>query len=325
MRFRISPVDNSPEEVIGKTIIHETAKNLMIFQSESINSVKIGADTFRFNTGFIPEPIKKNKYIPEEEKEVLLKAQKEAGLRVAEELFGDKKIKIDETNGYIWKQPEYSQLLITNDTTQTIYDTNNLNHLILYWQIVSDAFGLVAFNIEHAMYKNAPYFIQEIKDADIRDSLEELNKVKAITIVGGLQEKGDTEALLYLCWSLGDRKDKMLGFSKSTSSAALVKALFNFIDGKTKDRAKKLAVNEFTKAYTEYKADRDTFMIKVIIRIADYHNYIYTNRDNIYVTANGTLLGKTLEECIEKLKKASNRDILEEMTTDTMKLLTNDL
>jgi len=325
MRFKLSLVNNSAEEVIGKVTNYDTAENLLIYQSEKINSIKIGVDKYRYNTGFIPDPIKKNKYIPIEEKEVLLKAQLEASRRVASELFGDSKFKIDETDSYFWQRPEYSELIITNDTTRTVYDTNRLEHLILYWQIMSDAFWSVACNIEQAMFKNCPYFIQEIKDAETRDSQEELTKVDAISIIGELKAKGDQEALLYLCWSLGDKNDKMWGFSKSTAIPTLVKQLVQFIDGKTKARGKKLAVNEFIKSYAEYKADREGFMNKIIIRIADYHNYIYPNKENVFVTSSGIVLGKTIDEIIEKLSKPSNRDILEEITQDVMKILTNDL
>lgn len=325
MRFKISVVENNPEETIGNITNVDTAQNLIVFQSEEINSIIIGDGKFRFNTGFSPEPIERNKYIPKEEKVSLLKAQKEAYKRVSKELLGSEKKEIDDTDKYMWSQPQYSKLDITNETSSLVYDTDRLEHLILYWQIVCDAFGLVAYNMECAMYKSSPYFLQEIKDAEIRDSLDELNKVKAISMIGNLAETGDQEALLYLSWSLGDRKDKMLGFSKSTNIATLVKALYNFVDGKTKDRGKKLAVNEFVKSYSEYKADRDIFMMKVIIRIADYHNYIYTNRENMYVTPNGIVLGKTLDECVQKLMKPSNRDIFDEMYSDTMKLLTNDL
>ena len=324
MRFRISKVDNSPEEMEGKHINYDTAKNLVIFQIDTINTIRIGEDKYRFNTGFNPLPIQRNKYIPEAEKLVLIAAQKLAAKRFSLEVLGNEKTVIDDTDKYLWEQAQYSKLLITNETTSMLYDTDNISHLLLYWQIITDAFWFVAYNEDHATFKTCPYFIQEIKDAEIRESHEELTKVEAIYQVGILKAKGDVEALLFLCWSLGDRKDKMLGFSRSTSMATLVAALFNFIDGKTKDKNKKSAITEWFKQFALYNANREAFMARVIVRIADFHNYIGTNKEKVYVTQNGIELGKTLDECVDKLTKVSNRDIFDEITTETMKYLTND-
>ena len=324
MRFRISIVDNTPEETIGKVTNVDTAQNLLIFQSEEIDTIKIPGGKYRFNTGFSAEPINRNNYIPQDEKVVLLKAQKEAAKRVAKEVFGNEKKEIDDTDFEFWKQPQYSKLDITNEISTLIYDTERIEHLILYWQIVCDAFWSVAYNLEHAMFKGCPYFLQEIKDAENRDALDEMTKLGAMGILNDLVKEGNQEALLYLTWAIGDKNDKLGGNHKSTGVSTLAKSLLNFIEGKTKERGKKNAVVEFTKAYAEYKADRDFFMMKVIVKIADYHSLIYPNKDNVYMTKDGVMLGKTIDECVDILKKVSNRDIFEELTTDVMKILTND-
>jgi hypothetical protein len=321
MKFRLSVVDNSPEQMFGNTVNIETAKNLQIFHTESINTLRLSDTQLRYNTGFIPEPIKRNKYFTSEEKEVLLKAQKEAANRFREEVLGDKKANIDESNKYFWEQPENGSLVITLETSRTIYDTSKMNHLLLYWQIMSDAFGLVGVNLDHAISKNAPYFLQELKDAEVRESEEEMSKIDAFGLLSELKAKGDNEALLYLCWSLGDKKDKMQGFTKATQGATLMKSLYNYINGDTKDSRKKQTVREFTRAYTEYNSDKDKFMIKVVVKVLDYHNQIFTNKENMYVTQSGVLLGNTIEESIEKLSKKGNSDILEELTKEAMVLL----
>jgi len=321
MKFRLSVVDNSPEQMFGNTVNIETAKNLQIFHTESINTLRLSDTQLRYNTGFIPEPIKRNKYFTAEEKEVLLKAQKEAANRFREEVLGDKKATIDESNKYFWEQPENGSLVITLETSRTIYDTSKMNHLLLYWQIMSDAFGLVGVNLDHAISKNAPYFLQELKDAEVRESEEEMSKIDAFGLLSELKAKGDNEALLYLCWGLGDKKDKMQGFTKATQGATLMKSLYNYINGDTKDLRKKQTVREFTRAYAEYNSDKDKFMIKVVVKVLDYHNQIFTNKENMYVTQSGVLLGNTIEESIDKLSKKGNSDILEELTKEAMILL----
>ena len=104
----------------------------------------------------------------------------------------------------------------------------------------------------------------------------------------------------------------------------ITKALYNFVEGKTKERGKKNAVNEFMKVHSEYKADREGFMVRVIIKIADFHAYISQNRDGVYVTKDGFELAKTLDECVDKLKKPTNRDVFQDIESDIMKILTND-
>lgn len=326
MKFKISLVDNQVEEQLGFNVInYDTAQTLPYFKTDHINSYKVGEYPngevkLRYNTGFLPEPISRNKYIDSTEKEVLLKAQLEAKKRLEKELGKDAS---DEFNKFMWKE-KYGDFTLTNSTPLTVFDTTNIDHLILYWQIMSDAYDEIAVNIKHSLLKQSKFFVQESEASNDRDASNESDKVSAFAKLHILQEDGDVDSLLYLCWALGKQNEFMMGFPKGTSKSTMVKALYDFIEGKTKDVGKKMSVREFLDTYAEMKANNDSFMMRTLIKVADYHNVISKNKSNVYVSKRGTELGKTLDEVKKQLSKSQFVDEYREITAEALKALSNE-
>lgn len=323
MRFKISLVDETPVEKMGNITNIDTEKNRFLFHTETIDSKKISNGKIRFNTGFSSEPIDRSKHFSKEEKEVLKKAQKEALKVFIEQMTGKKTGELDDTDQTIWVEGGYGELTITNDTFVTVFDTKDLRSMVAYWQILCGAYTSIGSNIQDAIEKGSKYFIEELKDAEIRDAEDDNQKIKAITILGNLKDSDDTDALLYLCWFLGNRKEGLAGFSKSSSPAVLSKYLYNFIQGNTRSTNKKRAAAEFVQAAAKYKADKDNFMINVIVKIADYHSLIVTNASGAYVDNKNNTIGKSVEECTANLAKPGFRDIFEELYNEVMNVLVN--
>jgi hypothetical protein len=323
MRFKISEVDDTPVERMGAITNIDTEKNRFIYQTEQIDTKKTGEGKIRFNTGFFPEPIQRNKYFSNEEKEVLIKAQEESYKIFLKEITGKEDGLVEDTDVTIWLEGDYGHFTITTDTFSTIFDTKDVHSMVVYWQIMCGAYTTVGANLQDAIEKGAKYFLQPLLDAELRDAEEENQKIKAITLLGNLKETDNADALLYLCWSLGSRKEGLVGYSKSTPIVTLSKALYNFIQGNTRTSNKRSCPKEFILAVSEFNLNKDDFMIKVVVKAADYHSLISTNASGNYVNGEGVVLGKTIDECVKSLKKASMRDVFEDLHSEVVTVLVN--
>ncbi len=325
MRFKISEVDDSPVQKMGNITNIDTERDRFIYHSESIDTKVIANGKIRYNTGFLKECIEKNKHFTADYKKEIIKAQASAYKLFVKDLTGSETGVIEDTDKTVWEDAGYGSITITNDTFSTIFDTKDVRSLVAYWQILSRAYNNIGCNMQDAIEKGSKYFIEELQNSEIRESENENLKIKAITILGNLKETDNSEALLYLCWALGSRKEGMAGFSKSTTPAILSKFLYNFIQGDTKSTAKKQAPHEFISEVNKYNADKDAFMIKVIVKIADYHNIISKNQAGSYIDEKNIVIGKTIEECVINLAKASMRDVFDNIYKTVMGVLSNTL
>jgi hypothetical protein len=115
------------------------------------------------------------------------------------------------------------------------------------------------------------------------------------------------------------------GFNKSTSISTLVKALYNYIEGKTQDKDKKKAADVFIKMHSKMTKNNDLFMAEVIIKGADYHNIIFKNKQGKYLTKDSFELGNTFEEAVNIITKPQNIEMYKELTSEVLKVLNNDV
>jgi hypothetical protein len=300
-----------PEEKQGNVIVFGSGTQIPFIHLYDLNKKEQDDGRFEFQTGLEERHIRNSPVYSEEEKNALVKQQKED----LKELYkAYRKEQLDPLSQKFWQ--ERQSFKVTNETLDTFFDTKNPEHLLLYWRIVSGGYPEgIGPSFEIASQYGLSFFLTLLEEQSEREAEEVGFKGKAYALLEEISEQKNTGDLLWLTWILLDSQSS--GYSKSTPKATLYKALFEFIEGKKVKKGKKLCAKQFTDAAKLLKLDRTRAIATAVIKAGDHFGIIFSNKEGQLETRNEHLiLGPSVEEAIETLLKPTNHEILEALRSE---------
>jgi hypothetical protein len=301
MQFLIKAI-TPPEVYDGSSIIYGTGPSPFINSVEELHTEPVGEGKLYYKTGLLEEDINSNPVLSIEEKKIFLKSL-DSAIKKIKSKYGDKSL--DPTNDVFWKSR--SRLTINSELFLKIYDTDNLEDLILYRQIVGGGFQSIAPNLDIAVQRGKSYYVTTSEEFAQITTEEGLGpKRKAYNILTELIEKQNVEELLWLSWTLDI--DQLKGVRRATSIHIFDEHFSQFIEGLyTKSIAgKKECATKFIQTHKEFKTDKESVILRGMF-LAGYHFGKISMANGRYFLNDGELeLGTTVESSIATLSKLEN-------------------
>jgi len=273
-----------------------------ILKAELVNE-KTGE--VRFTTGLLEEDIKSNPLINSTEKEIYLKQLKEVKKRVVEK-YGESSI--EPNNSTFWDKRQ--SLTINNETLQTFFDTDNIEHAILRQNIIGGGYDAIAPNRTSALSHQKRYYLTEEETEKERTFESSSYKIQAISQLNDIVKTKGSETLLYLVWVLVPVAQ---GFTKNSSKTAMTEILFEFINGNLNKTDKKKCAKEFFDAYERFKVNREDLITEAIFKAGEHFGLIYFKNGKYITKEHKTTLGSNIEESLTILRHPSNIEELKEL------------
>lgn len=301
MQFLIKAI--SPAEIYdGSSILYGTGPSPFINTVEELHTEPVGDGKLYYKTGLSEEDINSNPVLSIEEKKIYVKSL-EAAIKKIKSKYGEKSI--EATNDVFWKSR--SKLTIDSELFLKVYDTDNLEDLIFFRQIVGGGFQSIAPNLDIAVQRGKSYYVTTSEEFAQITTEEGLGpKRKAYNILTELIEKQNVEELLWLSWTLDI--EQLKGVRRATSIHIFDEHFSQFIEGSyTKSVAgKKECATKFVQSHKEFKTDKESVILKGIF-LAGYHFGKISSASGRYFLNDGELeLGTTVESSIATLSKLEN-------------------
>lgn len=321
MKFQIKSVAGKPKKE-GDVFIRYEGISEPFRHSDSMGCSRIGVDKdgsakLKFRTGLDEDQIDFYGWFNKEEKEQFrefLKNNRDLIVRN----FGGEDV-IDSTNKYFWLEDVDRNIFsIDNETLNIIYDTKNIEHCLLYINIIGGAFlELVAPTKEMAESPNTNlrYYVETESNFTDEDVDDYLTKAEAYSYLTELKD-AEGDSLLFLAWCLQSMTKSFGAYSRSSTKLELIKYHAEFIEGKLNKNAKKNTVKEFIDYSKKWKTGgltREGLMVEAYLKAAEYYSYLNTNKDNKYELSSGLILGLNIEEACKKIRKPVNAEELQKL------------
>jgi len=225
--------------------------------------------------------------------------------------FWNKVVMLKPNNVDFW-----SQITIRCGNTPVPLDPNkDPFDLIKICAIEAGGFSLVARSYEHARsLPQAPKFYLD-KTIDTIAIKTELAKSRNVALAK-LQEMFDKNAskLFYVAKVVDINS---VQYKKSTPVDIIYDNMDKFITGLGIEKNQRRAAVSFSEAA---ELDMETLKIKAIIKDATYHKTLVLKTDgHIYHVKSATVLGKTVQDCVEYLKNPLNDEIFQTILTEVEK------
>lgn len=313
MKFLITS-KYSPAQYDGAAIVFMTGKPPFVNQVDSLFCQMVGQDKVLYKTGFKESDIKNNRYLLDSEKEFFLAKQKKLVEQVEKE-FGD--AASDASNRIFWDENRTS-LRITNDTLDTVFDTDRVDDAILYLNIIGGGYATVAPSeaVADRTSKHS-FYLTTIEDEVKRESEDMFgSKMEAIIELGSLLN-GGIDGLVYISYLLSDLNK---GYTKNTSTDVFKRDMLNYIENGVGGKDKKKSASNFYKLSQQWKNDRETLMGKAVVSAGIHYGLIKKKRDKRY-EYKGLDLGTTSNSAYDILNKAANHAEFGELTDEIEKIL----
>jgi hypothetical protein len=280
--------------------------------------IKVGVDgagnpRLRFTTGLDVDKVDLYHWYNEEEKKVVKKAIKEL-YPVLVKAYGGKEV-LDDSNRYFWKEnKQVYSLLLTNETEALFFDTEKVSHALLYLSIIGGAFiDTVAPTKEYAERNQIPHYLALETDVDDSSDDIELTRSAAHAMLHYLKEE-QPESLFILAWCLQYDTNGFGAYTKSVSPKDLVTYHINYINGKLVTQKKRNMPKRFLEYAEKWKGQqtRPSLYTEAYVKAGDYYSFI-VKREKKYTTADGTVLGNTIEDAVAKLSQPKFTHDLEKL------------
>lgn len=317
MKFTISQLYSDPL-FNGSNRIFGTGQSPFICFTEELYSEPIDENVLYYKTGINEEDIHSNNDLSHAEKESFLKELKTVKEKIKKR-FSEKAL--SNTNKNFWKSR--NSVTITSNTFSEIYDTENIEHLILLWQIRGGGFSSIAHNQDTAVQRGKQFYISTVEEKTARATDEKFgDKRKAFAKLTELLDKGNKDGLVWITWTLSPDTDQLKGFGKNTTNQTYENILTEYIEG-TYSKAqygKKQCAENFTKAFDAYKATPDTFITNAMM-IAAYHHGILGYANTRYYYSDGNLEFSSLENAAEVLMLPVNVEKFKDLSASLDKRL----
>lgn len=317
MKFLIEAKYN-PIEYNGAAIVFTSGKPPFINVNDQLIHHEYVQGKWTFRTGLQPRDISSNPVLTETEKKIYLETQ-ERLLPKIKEAYGEESLASD--NQVFWN-PERTNLKITSDNLQFIYDTEDPDSAILYLNILGGGFPSVAPSkaISDRVRGYNFYLTTEDEAAtkEVTDSFG--NKAEAYDALTDLLVESGNDALVYISYLLTDLTK---GYSKNTSRATIKRDFINYIENGVNGKDKKRSVNKFYELALQWKADKDTLIAKALIQAAIYHGKIKKSKETKKYEYKGIELGTTPKNIYDVFMKPANQADFDELITEVEKKLNN--
>lgn len=273
-----------------------------------------GEEILTFNTGMDVDKVDFYGWLNDEEKEIMKKEIEELTPLITK-FYGGPLI-VKDTNRYFWTTPSVNNLKIVNNTEEIYFDTSKPSAALLYLSIMSGAFmDVVAPTKEWAEKHQLPHYLLLEKD-DTFEGEDEITRSDAHAALGKLRKEESNEALFALAWCLQYDTNAFAGMLRSIPQKELINSHIKYIDGKLK--VKGVRKRNFPQTFIDYAEKwektktRELVMAEAYVRGGEYFNFLL-KRDKKYTTKDGTVLGNTVAEAVDKLMKADNTEEFEQL------------
>jgi hypothetical protein len=322
VRFQIKSTAKKAE-MEGKEILNFSGESQAYRRkatriSEEIGLRPDGTKRVKFKTGLNPERVKYYWWFSEAERDEI-KKQLEEALPQIEERFHGKDIIHDENIAFWKEQKEFYQIPITITTKDLYFDTNNVDHAVLYFGILGGAFiDTIAPTRDLAIEKRIPHYLVLEKDVEDEEFIDVNEKLKASANLFKLMEEGSEDALFILCWTALYNTRGFGSVLKSMPKKDKATYLNMFIEGQLVDKRKKNCAKTFNEYVERWNSPqlREKLYAEAYIKAGEQYALIVT-KDRKYETIWGTSLGNTIDEAVEKItqKKFANdlKQLMEEV------------
>lgn len=316
MKFMIKSNTGSVQKENDGTIIRYTGNAEPFKRGDEMAVKKIGEDKngpkLEFTTGLEENKIKYYGWFTPEQKEEYLKLLENYKPNL-EDYYGGAET-LDPTNKYFWLSPERNRITITNESLNRIFDMKNVEHAMFYFNVMGGAFlEVIAPTQTMAEVKKIPhYLVLETENTD-EEADDYVTKADAYANLRQLDKEEGGDALLYLAWILQNKSKGFGAYSRSSTKSELIKYHGEFIEGKL-TKTRRNCPKDFLLASDKWKEGglvREALQVEAYLKAAEYYSFLNTNRENKYELPSGVILGASMEEAIDTIRKPKNRKDLD--------------
>lgn len=286
--------------------VYGTGNDYHKVEIDTLAEQAISKDKIKTITGLTEDDIKNSSVLTREEKEVYLATLPKVQDVITKAFSADA---LDNFNSYFWNKRRTFK--INNDSLNSVYDDEDPNHLILKYNILSGSFSSIAPSLESALRTGRAFYMIEQTEADQQSYKDKVHfKLKAMGALSELEEKGSTDALLYLTWVTLDQTQ---GFTKNTAKEVMLEVLSEYIEGMLVKKDKKKCAENFYANYLRWKNDKEGLMTEAIFKAAIHFGFIYHDKGKYITKGRQTILGSEEKESIAILLDAKNLPELKDL------------
>lgn len=272
-----------------------------------------GNDKLVFTTGLNTEQINFYKWYTDDEKEQIKKQIEELKPLIVK-YYGGEAV-VSETNRFFWgENRDVSRLSLSNEDIDVFYDAKNPVHALLYLSIISGGFiDLVAPTRDWAERHQIPHYLS-LESEETFEEEDEITRSDAHGALSELRKDASTEALFILAWCIQYDTNAFGAYRKATPMKDLINYHIKYIDGKLQTKRKKNTPKVFIEYFNKWKGQqtRADLYTEAYIKAGEYYNFL-NQKEKKYTTAEGTILGNTVQEAITNLNKAKFRQDYENL------------
>ena len=259
-----------------------------------------------FITGLDEEMVDLYKWLTDEEKTLVKETIKELK-PVIEKHYGGKNTLNPENYSFWKKRRDVNKLKISHENIGVFYDTANPEHALLYLSILAGAFiDTVAPSKDWADRTEVPlYLALELETNNFEDE-DDISRADAMGELTLLRREFGKEALYILAWCLQYETNAFGAINYGTPEKDIINYHIKYIDGKL--QTKGIRRPNYAKKFIEYvekwrgAQTRPLLYTEAYVKAGEYFSYI-NQREKKFVTADGTILGNTVDEAVKNLMK----------------------
>jgi len=208
---------------------------------------------------------------------------------------------LDEKNSEFWANRRFRL-----DGIDDVFDTkNNIDHLILYYNILGGGFQEIGTSYEDALSKGLRIYLSVYENEQERKLSKRITYMKAQSELNFIHDKWKIIDALYLMYYLPLKKQK--GFTLNSPKESIIAELADFIDGLDTSSEKMKRPQIFLDALQMFKNNPDIVKTKGLFKAAEYYGFVVQDKDRRFTSkANGALYGNTYEQAVDYLSKEKN-------------------
>lgn len=281
-------------------------------------SHKVGVDgggnaKLTFITGLDENLVQFYKWYTVDEQKEVKKQIKELTPLISDAYGGSSVISSD--NKYFWgENRDVNRLSLSNQDMDVFYDTKNAPHALLYLGIMAGAFiEMVAPTREYADRYQIPHYM--ILETDVVfDDEDDITRSDAHSALSDLRRDADPEALFILAWDLQYDTQAFGGINRATPQKNLISTHIQYIDGKLNMKKKRNTPRTFIEYANKWKGQqtRPLLYTEAYVKAGEWFSFI-NQKEKKFVTADGTVLGNTVQDAVETLMKPKFTQDLEKL------------
>jgi hypothetical protein len=204
---------------------------------------------------------------------------------------------LDSENDEFWKRQVFRL-----DSLEGTYDTNQVDHLILYYNILGGSYVTIAKSYEEAKAEGLRLYmsVKEIEDARKHEGRKAYNQ--AVAALVEVENKWSRKDALYLMYYLPP-VNKYKGYTVNTPIGTIINELADYIDGVDTKTEKKKRPQKFLDAIKSFETNKQIVQANALFKAAEYYGFInYYKNDKLYRNrTTGFEYGNTVHSAVDQL------------------------